>query len=92
MKLPSLAHGVARKEVGHHSPSFAIRTILIIIPDGPALRANALITWANFLLGQGNTSYVTNTLWPIIKLDLGYVMNNWNQSTYALFCRFFVPS
>jgi glucoamylase len=49
--------------------------------DGPALRANALITWSNFLLGQNNASYVTNTLWPIIKLDLDYVKANWNQST-----------
>jgi glucoamylase len=52
--------------------------------DGPALRANALITWSNFLLKQNNASYVTNTLWPIIKLDLDYVKNNWNQSTFDL--------
>ncbi|TFK45093.1 glycoside hydrolase family 15 protein [Crucibulum laeve] len=52
--------------------------------DGPALRANALITWANFLLSQKNTTYVTNTLWPIIKLDLDYVSANWGQSTFDL--------
>lgn len=52
--------------------------------DGPALRANALITWANFLLKQSNSSYVTNTLWPIIKLDLDYVAANWNQTTFDL--------
>ncbi|KAF5385939.1 hypothetical protein D9615_002294 [Tricholomella constricta] len=53
--------------------------------DGPALRANALITWANFLLTQSNSSYVTGTLWPIIKLDLDYVSSNWNQTGYILF-------
>ncbi|KIK68987.1 carbohydrate-binding module family 20 protein [Collybiopsis luxurians FD-317 M1] len=52
--------------------------------DGPALRSTALITWANFLLSQGNTSYVTNTLWPIINADLNYVSQNWNQSTFDL--------
>ncbi|KAF9460753.1 glycoside hydrolase family 15 protein [Collybia nuda] len=52
--------------------------------DGPALRANALITWANFLISQSNTSYVANTLWPIIKLDLDYVASFWNQSTFDL--------
>lgn len=52
--------------------------------DGPALRANVLITWANFLLKQDNSSYVTDTLWPIIKLDLDYVAENWNQTTFDL--------
>ncbi|KAF5388878.1 hypothetical protein D9757_005599 [Collybiopsis confluens] len=52
--------------------------------DGPALRSTALITWSNFLLTQGNTSYVTNTLWPIINADLNYVSQNWNQSTFDL--------
>ncbi|KAG5636633.1 hypothetical protein H0H81_007342 [Sphagnurus paluster] len=52
--------------------------------DGPALRSTALITWANFLLTQGNTSYVTGTLWPIIKLDLDYVASNWNQTGFDL--------
>jgi hypothetical protein len=49
--------------------------------DGPALRANALITWANHLVDHSNTSYVTSSLWPIIKLDLDYVASNWNQKT-----------
>ncbi|KAI0357455.1 glucoamylase [Trametes cingulata] len=52
--------------------------------DGPALRATAIITYANWLLDNGNTTYVTNTLWPIIKLDLDYVASNWNQSTFDL--------
>ncbi|KAF7782370.1 CAZyme family GH15 and CBM20 [Agaricus bisporus var. burnettii] len=52
--------------------------------DGPALRANALITWSNHLLKQNNASYVTSTLWPIIKLDLDYIKNTWNQSSFDL--------
>ncbi|KAJ3789606.1 glucoamylase [Lentinula aff. detonsa] len=52
--------------------------------DGPALRSTALITWANFLISESNTSYVTNTLWPLIQNDLNYVAQNWNQSTFDL--------
>ncbi|KAJ4483733.1 glucoamylase [Lentinula aciculospora] len=52
--------------------------------DGPALRSTALITWANYLLSEGNMTYVTNTLWPIIETDLNYVASDWNQSTYDL--------
>ncbi|KAG6813739.1 hypothetical protein H0H92_007691 [Tricholoma furcatifolium] len=52
--------------------------------DGPALRSTAIMTYANWLISQGNTSYVTDTLWPILELDLNYVADNWNQSTYDL--------
>lgn len=49
--------------------------------DGPALRATAMITYANWLIANSNTTYVTNTLWPIILLDLNYVSSNWNQTS-----------
>ncbi|KAH7914250.1 glycoside hydrolase family 15 protein [Hygrophoropsis aurantiaca] len=52
--------------------------------DGPALRSTAMITYANWLLSNNNASYVSDTLWPIIQLDLDYVMNYWNQSTFDL--------
>ncbi|TFK62257.1 glucoamylase [Pluteus cervinus] len=52
--------------------------------DGPALRASALILWADFLLSENNASYVVNTLWPLIQLDIDYVAGNWNQSTFDL--------
>jgi glucoamylase len=52
--------------------------------DSPALRSTTLIKYANWLLANGNTSYVTSTLWPAIKLDLDYVSSNWNQSTFDL--------
>ncbi|ETW81510.1 glycoside hydrolase family 15 protein [Heterobasidion irregulare TC 32-1] len=52
--------------------------------DGPALRSTALIAYANWLLDNSNTTFVTNTLWPVIKLDVDYVANNWNQSGFDL--------
>nr|BAU78332.1 glucoamylase2 [Pholiota microspora] len=52
--------------------------------DGPALRATALITYANWLIAESNTTFVTNSLWPVIKLDLDYVATFWNQSTFDL--------
>ena len=50
-------------------------------PDGPALRSTTLITYANWLLSNGNSTFVINSLWPVIKLDLDYVATYWNQST-----------
>jgi glucoamylase len=41
-----------------------------------------MITYANWLIANSNTTFVTNTLWPIIKLDLDYVSTFWNQSRY----------
>ncbi|KAF5315355.1 hypothetical protein D9619_007132 [Psilocybe cf. subviscida] len=52
--------------------------------DGPALRATALITYANWLLDNRNVSFVTTKLWPVIKLDLDYVQTYWNQTGFDL--------
>ncbi|KAL1746198.1 glycoside hydrolase family 15 and carbohydrate-binding module family 20 [Schizophyllum fasciatum] len=52
--------------------------------DGPALRAITLITYGNQLLSSGNSSYVTNTIWPIVKADLDYVVSYWNQTGFDL--------
>ncbi|KAG8752553.1 hypothetical protein FRC14_006949, partial [Serendipita sp. 396] len=52
--------------------------------DGPALRATTLIKYANWLISQSNTTYVTGTLWPILLLDLNYVSNNWNNTGFDL--------
>ncbi len=60
---------------------FGEKVLTTILPDGPALRATALITYANWLVANSNKTFVTTTLWPIIKLDLDYVMNLWNQTT-----------
>ncbi|KAJ7256806.1 glucoamylase G2 [Mycena haematopus] len=52
--------------------------------DGPALRATAMINYANWLLKNTSASNVLNSLWPIIKLDLDYVAADWNQTTFDL--------
>ncbi|KAH9480597.1 Glucoamylase [Psilocybe cubensis] len=52
--------------------------------DGPALRATAIITYANWLLSQSNNTFVTNTLWPIIKTDLDYTAATWNLTGFDL--------
>jgi len=43
-----------------------------------------MITYANWLLADHNSSYVTRTLWPIIQLDLDYVAMWWNHTTFDL--------
>ncbi|QRV82228.1 glycoside hydrolase family 15 protein [Ceratobasidium sp. AG-Ba] len=50
--------------------------------DGPALRSVTMITFANNQLKK-NKSYV-QSIWPVIKLDLDYVTQFWNQSGYDL--------
>ncbi|CAK5270448.1 unnamed protein product [Mycena citricolor] len=52
--------------------------------DGPALRSTTMITYANWLAKNTSTSNVLNKLWPAIKLDLDYVVNNWNQTGFDL--------
>ncbi|KAF8753343.1 Starch binding domain [Rhizoctonia solani] len=50
--------------------------------DGPALRATTMITYANFV-GASDT-YVTGTIWPMVKLDLDYVAKYWNSTGFDL--------
>ncbi|RXW25358.1 hypothetical protein EST38_g507 [Candolleomyces aberdarensis] len=52
--------------------------------DGPPLRATALISYANWLINSGNTSYVQQKVWPVIKLDLDYTASNWNFTGFDL--------
>ncbi|KAF2021144.1 carbohydrate-binding module family 20 protein [Aaosphaeria arxii CBS 175.79] len=55
--------------------------------DGPALRAIALITYANYLLkGYGNDegNEVEQILWPVIQNDLNYVAQYWNDTGFDL--------
>ena len=49
--------------------------------DGPALRAITIIGYANWLIDNDNSSWVTDVLWPVVKLDLDYVATSWNEST-----------
>ncbi|EME79485.1 glycoside hydrolase family 15 carbohydrate-binding module family 20 protein [Pseudocercospora fijiensis CIRAD86] len=52
--------------------------------DGPALRATALIAYARYLLGKGDTANVTNIIWPVVQNDLSYVSQYWNQTGFDL--------
>ncbi|KAI1084431.1 carbohydrate-binding module family 20 protein [Whalleya microplaca] len=52
--------------------------------DGPALRAIALMEYADWLLANGYESTVTDVIWPIVKNDLAYVAQYWNQSGFDL--------
>ncbi|EFX05149.1 beta-glucosidase [Grosmannia clavigera kw1407] len=52
--------------------------------DGPALRATALIDFGNWLLDNGYSSYAINNIWPIVRNDLSYVAEYWNNTGYDL--------
>ncbi|KAM0338256.1 hypothetical protein ACHAPU_011381 [Fusarium lateritium] len=52
--------------------------------DGPALRATAIITYANWLVDNGYTSTASDILWPVIRNDLNYVAQYWNQTGFDL--------
>jgi len=52
--------------------------------DGPALRATALMSYADWLIADGNISFVVSIIWPVVKLDLDYTANYWNQTTFDL--------
>jgi glucoamylase len=45
--------------------------------DGPALRAIAMISYANWLINNGYTSTASSIVWPIVKNDLAYVAQYW---------------
>ena len=81
MALRSWAHGVALSEVCPWFRYSVLQAQYRLLLDGPALRSTALITYSNWLLTQGNRSFVTETLWPIIQRDLEYIKSEWNQST-----------
>ncbi|KAG4029361.1 hypothetical protein MFRU_016g01150 [Monilinia fructicola] len=52
--------------------------------DGPALRATAMVTYSKWLIANGYTSTVQNIVWPIIRNDLSYVTQYWNQTGFDL--------
>ncbi|KAH6656331.1 glycoside hydrolase family 15 protein [Truncatella angustata] len=52
--------------------------------DGPALRATALITYGKWLVANGYTSTASSVVWPIIRNDLHYVAQYWNQTGFDL--------
>lgn len=54
--------------------------------DGPPLRALVLIKYAEWLLQpeQKNGTWVADVLWPAINLDLRWISQHWNESSYVL--------
>ena len=52
--------------------------------DGPALRATALITYSQWLISHGDIATVVSDVWPIIRNDLAYVGQYWNQTGFDL--------
>ncbi|KAJ4135994.1 hypothetical protein NW768_003602 [Fusarium equiseti] len=52
--------------------------------DGPALRATAIITYANWLIENGYTSTASDIIWPVVRNDLNYVAQYWNQTGFDL--------
>ncbi|KAI0407103.1 family 15 glycosyl hydrolase [Xylaria palmicola] len=52
--------------------------------DGPALRAITMIGYSKWLVANGYTSTATNLVWPIIRNDLAYVSQYWNQTGFDL--------
>ncbi|KAF2680684.1 carbohydrate-binding module family 20 protein [Lentithecium fluviatile CBS 122367] len=52
--------------------------------DGPALRATALIAYGRWLQSNGYSDAATNIVWPIVKNDLTYVAQYWNQTGFDL--------
>ncbi|KAI9931395.1 hypothetical protein MW887_009970 [Aspergillus wentii] len=53
-------------------------------PDGPALRASALIAYGNHLLGQGQQAKALSHIWPIVSNDIAYVGQYWNSTGFDL--------
>lgn len=52
--------------------------------DGPALRATTLIAYGRWLLANGYSDAATNIVWPIVRNDLEYVAQYWNQTSFDL--------
>ena len=63
--------------------SFRISVLSFPI-DGPALRSTALMSYADWLIANSNTSFVTSSMWPVLQLDLDYTANSWNQTGFDL--------
>ncbi len=52
--------------------------------DGPALRAIAMISYSNWLIDNGYTDTVKQIVWPVVRNDLSYVAQYWNQTGFDL--------
>ncbi|KAK1761126.1 Glucoamylase [Echria macrotheca] len=52
--------------------------------DGPPLRAIALMGYARWLLSNGYAATARDVVWPVIKNDLAYTAQYWNQTGFDL--------
>ncbi|OLL24226.1 Glucoamylase [Neolecta irregularis DAH-3] len=54
--------------------------------DGPALRATAMIQYCQKYLKTDGSSktYISDTIWPIVKADLHYVATYWKSQSFDL--------
>jgi glucoamylase len=52
--------------------------------DGPALRVSALVAYGQWLVANGHAAVAATNVWPIVRNDLAYVAQFWNQSGYDL--------
>ncbi|KAL4878216.1 Six-hairpin glycosidase-like protein [Aspergillus karnatakaensis] len=52
--------------------------------DGPALRATTMVELGWWLLSHGYHEITTDLVWPVIRNDLSYVAQYWNQSGFDL--------
>lgn len=52
--------------------------------DGPALRAITMITYSKWLIANGYTATASDVVWPVIRNDLAYVAQYWNQTGFDL--------
>ncbi|KAN0139655.1 glycoside hydrolase family 15 protein [Lactarius tabidus] len=56
------------------------------VADSAPLRASVLLKYANWLTEpkQNNGTWAADVLWPAIDLDLQWITQNWNQSTWDI--------
>jgi len=47
--------------------------------DGPALRAMALSKWGMILNSAGHADTARNDVWPLVKFDMEWVLENWDS-------------
>ncbi|KAK3297726.1 Six-hairpin glycosidase-like protein [Chaetomium fimeti] len=52
--------------------------------DGPPLRAIALIRYAKWLIANGYKDTANDVAWPVIKNDLAYTAQYWNETGFDL--------
>lgn len=43
-----------------------------------------MVSYANYLLSNGDQDTVEKIIWPIVQNDLNYVSEHWNETTYDL--------